>query len=116
MRGCDISARIGGEEFCIAIWNCDNPSAERLAERIRVAFGALAHEALGDDMRLTASFGVATARPGERYTKLFARADQALYRAKSLGRNRVENAEVERVDTPKTVAIADPGIVRIAVR
>ncbi|MEM9501683.1 MAG: GGDEF domain-containing protein [Pseudomonadota bacterium] len=98
VRGCDTAGRIGGEEFCIAVWNCQNEPAERLAERIRLAFTGLEHSALNEDVRLTASFGVATAREGETYEQLFARADAALYRAKSRGRNRVENAEQQRLD------------------
>lgn len=93
VRGCDVAGRIGGEEFCIAVWDCPNDPAERLAERIRVAFAQIEHEGINDDIRLTASFGVATARAGENYERLFARADAALYRAKSGGRNRVVNAE-----------------------
>lgn len=96
VRGCDIAGRVGGEEFCIAVWNCSGNAAEGLAERIRLAFTALEHSALNDDIRLTASFGVATARGGETYERLFARADTALYRAKTSGRNRVENAERAR--------------------
>ncbi len=96
VRGSDMAGRIGGEEFCIAIWNCPNDPAERLAERIRQAFARLEHDSLNDDIRLTASFGVATARDGETYEHLFARADAALYRAKSSGRDRVENAEDRR--------------------
>lgn len=93
VRGCDTAGRIGGEEFCIAVWNCPNEPAERLAERIRLAFASLEHADLNDDIRLTASFGLATANEGETYEQLFARADAALYQAKSRGRNRVENAE-----------------------
>lgn len=98
VRGCDTGGRIGGEEFCIAAWNCPNDPAERLAERIRQAFTRLEHACLNDDIRLTASFGVATARDGETYEQLFARADAALYRAKSSGRDRVENAEKQRLE------------------
>ncbi|MEL7446664.1 MAG: GGDEF domain-containing protein [Pseudomonadota bacterium] len=98
VRGCDTAGRIGGEEFCIAVWNCENEPAERLAERIRLAFAGLQHSGLNDDIRLTASFGVATAHEGETYEHLFARADAALYTAKSNGRNRVENAEQKRVN------------------
>lgn len=93
VRACDTAGRIGGEEFCIAVWNCDNEPAYRLAERIRQAFAGLKHSAINDDIRLTASFGVATARDGETYKQLFARADKALYDAKSKGRDRVVNAE-----------------------
>jgi len=98
VRGCDTAGRIGGEEFCIAIWNCPNNAGEQLADRIRQGFAALKHSGLSDDVRLTASFGVATARDGEAYEQLFARADAALYRAKSNGRNRVENAEERHVE------------------
>lgn len=93
VRGCDVAARIGGEEFCIAVWNCDNAPAVRLAERIRSAFACMRHAQLNDDIRLTASFGVATAGGDESYKSLFARADAALYQAKAKDRNRVENAE-----------------------
>lgn len=93
IRGCDTAGRVGGEEFCIAVWNCPNEPAERLAERIRQAFAQLDHEGLSNDIRLTASFGVATAQNGESYKDLFARADAYLYEAKFNGRNRVENAE-----------------------
>lgn len=96
IRGCDKAGRIGGEEFCIAVWSCENDPARRLAERIRLAFADLQHAGLNDDIRLSASFGVATARPGETYEQLFSRADEALYRAKANGRNRVENAEDRR--------------------
>lgn len=98
VRSSDVAGRIGGEEFCIAVWNCESEPAERLAERIRQAFARMEHEGLNNDIRLTASFGVATAREGETYERLFARADTALYRAKSRGRDRVENAEQQRVD------------------
>jgi diguanylate cyclase (GGDEF)-like protein len=96
IRGCDTAGRIGGEEFCIAAWNCEAGPGERLAERIRKSFAGLAHTGLNDDIRLSASFGVATARPGETYERLFARADAALYHAKSSGRNCVQNAERQR--------------------
>ncbi|MEO1221519.1 MAG: GGDEF domain-containing protein [Pseudomonadota bacterium] len=103
VRGCDTCGRVGGEEFCIAVWNCPNEPAERLAERIRQAFAQLNHDGLNDDIRLTASFGVATALEDENYERLFARADAALYAAKSKGRNRVENAERKSVldQTPR---------------
>ncbi len=93
IRDYDIAGRIGGEEFCIAVWDCTNDPTHRLAERIRQAFAGLKHSELNDNLSLTASFGVATAREGETYAQLFARADQALYQAKSKGRDRVENAE-----------------------
>lgn len=101
VRGSDVAGRIGGEEFCIAIWDCENGSAERLAERIREAFANTQHIGLNENIRLTASFGIATARDGETYQSLFARCDEALYRAKSNGRDCVENAETKSLE-PQT--------------
>ncbi|MEO1731087.1 MAG: GGDEF domain-containing protein [Pseudomonadota bacterium] len=93
IRNCDIPGRIGGEEFCIAVWNCPHEPAERLADRIRQSFARLQHDGVSEDVRLTASFGVAMVRSGETYESAFERADAALYRAKASGRNRVVNAE-----------------------
>lgn len=90
LRDTDVCGRVGGEEFCILAWNCDLPAARRLADRIRRNFADTLHPEIGDDVKLSASFGVAQWRPGEGYGKLFARADQALYDAKHKGRNRVE--------------------------
>ncbi|MEO0590631.1 MAG: GGDEF domain-containing protein [Pseudomonadota bacterium] len=89
IRACDMAGRIGGEEFCIAVWNCEEEPAGRLAERIRHAFATLEHAHLNRELRLTASFGVAKARAGDSYERLFQRADAALYKAKSAGRNGV---------------------------
>lgn len=108
VRGCDIAGRVGGEEFCIAVWNCPNEPAVRLAERIRVALARLEHGEIGGDIRLTASLGVATAREGESYERLFSRADEALYRAKNGGRNRVDNADCTRAKRTAEDAIHEP--------
>ena len=90
VRAGDVCGRIGGEEFCMMIRDCELEPAERLAERIRKAFAKMPQEGISADVRLTASFGVATCRPQEGFGKLFARADAALYRAKQAGRDRVE--------------------------
>lgn len=102
VRDTDTCGRVGGEEFCILVWNCDANQALGLAERLRRAFGEMEFAALGKSVRLTASFGVAQWRDGEGYGKLFARADKALYEAKENGRNRVAG---ERT-TPPIVQIA----------
>lgn len=98
VRDCDTAGRIGGEEFCIAVWGCENDPARQLAERTRQTFADLKHARMDETVRLTASFGVATVRQEESYSELFARADAALYRAKSKGRNRVETAELQKND------------------
>lgn len=97
VRGCDLSARVGGEEFCIVAWDCPLEDATRLAERIRIAFAQMQHMQIGAEIHLTASFGVAQMRAGERYESLFARADEALYCAKEEGRNQVSQSEGSRV-------------------
>ena len=88
IRDTDIAGRIGGEEFCILAWNCEEGPAVKLAERIRGKFSQQQIDGMPDDHRLTASFGVAGRGEGEGYGKLFARTDSALYRAKDEGRNR----------------------------
>ena len=94
-RGFDRAARIGGEEFAILAPDSDEHGAYMLAERIRAAV----HEAFADgrDGQLTISFGIST-HPlhGQSADSLLRTADQALYAAKSLGRNRsvISSAEV----------------------
>jgi len=88
---CDVAGRIGGEEFIVALWNADAAAAKTAAERIRR--GTEAHLfALPDGhaIHITLSLGVAAARPEETLEEVIARADTALYAAKSRGRNRTE--------------------------
>jgi diguanylate cyclase (GGDEF)-like protein len=94
-RGFDRAARVGGEEFAILAPDSDEHGAYMLAERIRAAV----HEAFaeGRDSQLTISFGIST-HPlhGQSADGLLRTADQALYAAKRLGRNRsvISSAEV----------------------
>ncbi len=68
--------------------------ARQLAERIRGNVAGIATVG-GRELRVTVSVGAAQLRTGESAEALFVRADQALYRAKESGRNRVETAELE---------------------
>jgi len=90
VRDTDICGRIGGEEFCILVWNADSKVARSLAERLRIGVTAIEISGMNDDTHLTASFGGAGMEVEEGYRSLFARADKALYRAKDAGRNAVE--------------------------
>ena len=99
IRNSDIAGRIGGEEFCILAWNCDDERAEAMAERVRRRFSETAVPGMPSNNRLSASFGVAARKAGEGYGKLFARADAELYRAKESGRNRVCRVEKANVVT-----------------
>ncbi|HEX7123190.1 MAG TPA: GGDEF domain-containing protein, partial [Gemmatimonadaceae bacterium] len=88
----DLVARYGGEEFVVVLPETGPSGAAAFAERLRELFEAHAFaEQRGSPVRLTTSIGVATfPGPGvESVEDLFAAADQALYRAKSEGRNRV---------------------------
>ena len=89
IRASDVAGRIGGEEFCIVLWNCNARAAEAMAERVRRSLLKVHVNGFPETMRMTASFGVAQHRNNEGYGKLFARADSALYRAKHDGRDRV---------------------------
>ncbi len=90
-HGGEVAARFGGEEFAILLPGHDPSAALRAAERLRrtVAGLSLPHAARPDGDLVTISAGAATlAEPGDS-AALIAAADQALYRAKSSGRNRV---------------------------
>ncbi len=95
-RGFDSAARVGGEEFAVLAPDCDEHGAYMLAERMRAAV----NESLsiqGDDKALTISFGISTfPLHGQSADGLLRTADQALYAAKRLGRNRsvISSAEV----------------------
>jgi diguanylate cyclase (GGDEF)-like protein len=90
LRSTDVFGRYGGEEFVQILPHTAEAGAildaERLRDRIRLLDIPFARS-LGP---LTVSIGVAQYRPGETIVETFARADGALYKAKQLGRNRVE--------------------------
>lgn len=90
LRATDVSNRYGGDEFLIILPDTDLPGAERVAEMLRHEISTLLIPAAADQiLALTASIGVATAEPGELdVSMLVKRADAALYRAKTAGRNR----------------------------
>jgi diguanylate cyclase (GGDEF)-like protein len=99
LRASDIATRYGGEEFALLLPQTSLDEALLLAERIR--FEVANHPILLDDgqgLSLTVSIGVSEVPPmvGKRYPQqlgeyLLASADQALYRAKANGRNRIEH-------------------------
>lgn len=89
VRSVDFVARFGGEEFLLVLVDADAEEAgrvaARLAERTRVLEVAPNHT----ESRLSVSVGIAEFRPGESIEDLVQRADRALYRAKSSGRDLV---------------------------
>lgn len=90
LRPTDSIYRYGGEEFLICLPDAGQGVARSVLERLRAA---LADRPIGlesgGEIAVTASFGVATARPGATLKQVIERADEALYAAKHGGRNRV---------------------------
>ncbi len=90
VRGSDVVFRYGGEEFMVLLPDTMLEGAVGLAEKIRML---TASHPFGEGQRiffLTLSVGAAVLREGESGSDMIMRADAALYRAKALGRNRVD--------------------------
>ena len=93
VKGQDTPARYGGEEFCILLPRTRLADAVKLGNKIRrtLAGRALTNKKTGRSYgQITMSLGIALYRPGESIDEFLTRADEALYRAKRDGRNRVE--------------------------
>jgi len=94
VRGEAIAARIGGEEFAIALPEYESDASLAVAEQVRRAVEAMPLQLVEGLCAVTVSIGVAAWRPGlDKVSDLLRVADQALYRAKQAGRNRVVVAE-----------------------
>ena len=98
VRGSDLLARVGGEEFAVLAVEAPLGEAVQLGERLRAAVADAAPISVGrSGVKVTVSVGVAVLRPGADDTlhapeRLMSAADAALYSAKRNGRNRVEVA------------------------
>jgi diguanylate cyclase (GGDEF)-like protein len=90
IRGDDVAFRFGGEEFLALLPGASLEQAERVAERLRAAIGEEPVEIDEHRLELTASFGVVQYTPGrEGWNNCVKRVDDALYRAKRGGRDRI---------------------------
>jgi diguanylate cyclase (GGDEF)-like protein len=93
LRPGDHLGRYGGEEFAVILPDTDAAEAARVAERLRDAVASLEPDWAPGAARVTLSGGIAFSTPGRSdFSQLMVRADQALYRAKDAGRNRIEVA------------------------
>jgi diguanylate cyclase (GGDEF)-like protein len=108
VRRNDIVARWGGEEFLVIFSEIKLTAARIVAERLR---GRLANTPQVEDgpEKISVSIGLSMLRPGITANALIEEADQALYRAKARGRNRVEVAGEERRSKPSTIMVRQAG-------
>jgi diguanylate cyclase (GGDEF)-like protein len=94
-RPADLLARYGGEEFACLLPETDEAAAVNLAEQMREAVeqANIGYQVAGAATSVTVSIGVASMVPDQSATvrHLILQADQALYRAKALGRNKVQH-------------------------
>jgi diguanylate cyclase (GGDEF)-like protein len=90
LRQTDTIGRIGGEEFAVILPQASAQDAAHVIDEIRRTFQGVMHASGFGDFRVTLSCGVATFAAGQDAETLLDLADRALYRAKQLGRNRVE--------------------------
>jgi len=92
LRATDLLARVGGEEFALALPNCAAEDAEQIIERIRAA----------TPRGQTFSCGLAVWDGTESHRALLARADRALYEAKRAGRKRTQRAKTDAANIAAT--------------
>jgi diguanylate cyclase (GGDEF)-like protein len=92
LRDRDLIGRVGGEEFVAICPETNAATAQVIAERIRLAFSAACQFVGGRPIHATVSAGIASAAAGQSLSDAMKASDDALYRAKARGRNRVERA------------------------
>lgn len=98
IREQDYIARYGGEEFVVILAYPDMEDTISCAERLKDLASSIAFPGLPDDFRITISMGVTRYVPPESIDSLIGRADNALYQAKSNGKNRIVLKEPPRYD------------------
>ena len=103
--GTDMLARWGGEEFLLLLYDTQPGAARPVLERVRQAVQERTVDVQGQPVRITVSIGVAAHTSSQSVAQLLDQADQALYRAKSDGRNRVVEAEAPQAAAPSDTTL-----------
>lgn len=85
----DLVCRFGGEEFVVFLRDAGEGAGHEVAERMRARIAGAALRVHGTDVPVTASMGLSVHVPGEEFNETIRRADEALYRAKAAGRDKV---------------------------
>ena len=97
VRAHDRAGRLGGEEFLVMLPDAGAEQADTIAERMRLGVAGTPCVTSAGPLALTISIGVACGNGHETLAQLLERADQALYAAKSAGRNVVTRAQSQRL-------------------
>jgi two-component system cell cycle response regulator len=95
VRKMDLACRYGGEEFVVILSKCDLEGIKVFSERLRQSIENASFETDTGRLSVTVSIGCTTFEVDDTNESIFKRADQALYRAKANGRNRIESAQAE---------------------
>jgi diguanylate cyclase (GGDEF)-like protein len=113
----DLVARYGGEEFVMILADCDNTTASRRADQVRLALSQVAQPRM-QGKTITVSFGVTEIQPGDTAETMLRRADRALLIAKENGRNQVvqlgsgfDARSDQRAEEEMPAAASDAGVV-----
>jgi diguanylate cyclase (GGDEF)-like protein len=111
VRRTDICGRYGGEELCVWLPSTNTEGAIKVAEDVRMSVEKMEFKANKGNFKVTISIGVASADGAEpiSFEDIIKRADEALYRSKHTGRNRVSVYVGEPEPTPQSAKDAAEG-------
>ena len=90
LRDCDLFGRYGGEEFIILLVGVNLRVAQSIVERMRISLEEMNCTYKKEEIKVTASFGLAEIKESDEFDETFIKVDNALYTAKKNGRNRTE--------------------------
>ncbi|GAB5488101.1 MAG: GGDEF domain-containing protein [Parasphingorhabdus sp.] len=98
VKGLGVVSRIGGEEFVVILDKLKSEDIHTIAQHIRLSMGMITHPEIGERSSVTASVGLALISGQESFSMALRRADQALYKAKTSGRNQLFLAVEDKLE------------------